>query len=439
MPVDIESLTDPADLWAAQQVFRTAMVGVPLLEREVGGELNEPGRTFGARIGGELVGTVNSYTSWLVVPGGQRVPHAAVTHVGVLPTHARRGIASALLRRQLIDIAERGEIVATLRATQGGIYERFGYGVAGSAARLEIDRRRARFRDTVPESGPVRLLAPADAWEVPAKIYATAGVSWVGAIDRPPQWWRLLQSKGDSGHVAVHGEPGAEDGFVRYHGAAESAGWPRSPHRTVVVDDLVATTPAAYLGLIRHLLAADIVDSVVIPMAAPDAPLRHLLTDERAVTVTDIRDETWLRVVDVAAALQRRAYKPGPPVVSRSRIRSCRPTTRPTGSPRTARRRPTLPPISAPISPRSPPPTSVARRGVIWRWRAEWWSTDPVPRPPPICCSRWTITRSAERISDGMSSGVAGSGQSRVRRPVPGSGAGGRHRKLPAPNVPPRQ
>ncbi|NKY33443.1 GNAT family N-acetyltransferase [Nocardia speluncae] len=314
MSVDIGALTDRADLWAAQQVFRTAMVGVPLLDPAAADGLNEPGRTFGARVGGELVGTANSYTSWLVVPGGERLPHAAVTHVGVLPTHARQGIASALLRHQLTDIAERGEIVATLRATQGGIYERFGYGIAGSAARLEIDRRRVRFRDTVPESGPVRLLAPADIWEVPAKIYATAGVSWVGAIDRPPQWWRLLQVKGDRGHVAVHGDPGAEDGFVRYHGA-ESAAWARDPKRTVVVDDLVATTPTAYLGLIRHLLAADIVDSVVIPMAAPDAPLRHLLTDERAVTVTDIRDETWLRLVDVAAALRRRAYKPGAPVV----------------------------------------------------------------------------------------------------------------------------
>lgn len=313
MSVDIETLTDPADVWAAQQVFRTAMTGVPLLESDAE-DLNEPGRTLGVRDGGELVGTVNSYTSWLVVPGGQRVSHAAVTHVGVLPTHTRRGIATALLRRQLADIAERGEVLASLRATQGGIYERFGYGIAGSAARLEIDRRRARFRDTVPESGPVRLLAPADAWEVPAKIYATAGVAWVGAIDRPPHWWRLLQLKGDRGHVAVHGERGAEDGFVRYHGA-ESAGWARSTERTVVVDDLVATTPAAYLGLLRHLLAVDIVDSVVIPMAAPDAPLRHLLTDERAVTVTDIRDETWLRVVDVAAALRRRTYKAGPPVV----------------------------------------------------------------------------------------------------------------------------
>lgn len=314
MPIDIDILTDAADLRAAQQVFRTAMVGVPPLSAESGDGLNELGRTLGARVAGELVGTVNSYTSWLVAPGGARLPHAAVTHVGVLSTYARQGIASALLRRQLTDIAERGEVVASLRATQGGIYERFGYGVAGSAARCEIDVRRARFRDTVPAAGPVRLLTPADGWEVPAKIYATADVSWTGAIDRPSHWWRLQQLMRGHGHVAVHGEPGAEDGFVRYR-ADETTDWSRRPERTVVVDDLVATTPAAYLGLVRHLLSADIVDRVVLTATAPDAPLRHLLTDERALRVTEIRDETWLRLIDVAAALTRRAYRPGRPVV----------------------------------------------------------------------------------------------------------------------------
>ncbi|GGK99486.1 GNAT family N-acetyltransferase [Nocardia jinanensis] len=313
MPIDIDILTDTADLRTAQQVFRTAMVGIPPLSAEAGDSLNEPGRTLGARVKGALVGTVNSYTSWLVAPGGDRLPHAAVTHVGVLSTHARQGIATALLRRQLGEIAARGEVVASLRATQGGIYERFGYGVAGSSARCEIDVHRARLRDTVPAAGPVRLLAPGDAWEVPAKIYATAEVAWTGAIDRPPYWWRLQELMRGHGHVAVHGEPGAEDGFVRYR--AEGAEWTRGPRRTVVVEDLIATTPAAYIGLVRHLLGADIVDAVVLNAAAPDAPLRHLLTDERALRVTDIRDETWLRLIDVPAALTRRAYRPGPPVV----------------------------------------------------------------------------------------------------------------------------
>ncbi|MFI9533988.1 GNAT family N-acetyltransferase [Nocardia fusca] len=314
MTVDIDIVTDAADARAAQQVFRTAMVGGPPISAEAADGLNEPGRTLGARVGGELVGTVNSYTSWLIAPGGARLPHAAVTHVGVLPTHARQGIAAALLHRQLTEIAARGEVVASLRATQGGIYERFGYGVAGSSARCEIDVHRARFRETVPAAGPVRLLAPADGWEIPAKIYATADVTWTAAIDRPSYWWRLQGLLRPQGHVAVHGESGAEDGFVRYR-AAESVEWVRGPRRTVVVDDLVATTPAAFIGLIRHLLSADIVDVVVLSAISPDTPLRHLLTDERAVRVTDIHDETWLRLVDVPAALARRAYRPGRPLV----------------------------------------------------------------------------------------------------------------------------
>ncbi|WP_040792493.1 GNAT family N-acetyltransferase [Nocardia paucivorans] len=314
MSFDVEVLTEAADLRAAHQVFRTAMVGIPPLAADSAHDLVEPGRVLGVRDGGELVGTANSYSGWLVVPGGERVPHAAVTHVGVLSTHARRGVATALMRRQLAEIAARGEIVATLRATQGGIYQRFGYGVAGSSARLEVDRRQARFRDTVPAAGPVRLLAPEVIWELPERIHAIAGVSRVGEIHRSPYWWRIQRLFRGHGHVAVHGSPGAEDGFVRYR-AVDTVDWSRSAHRTVLVDDLVTTTPRSYVGLVRHLFDIDIVDMVVFTAIAPDTPLRHLLIDERAVRVTDIRDETWLRLVDVPDALARRAYRPGPPVV----------------------------------------------------------------------------------------------------------------------------
>ncbi|MEU6563001.1 GNAT family N-acetyltransferase [Nocardia nova] len=312
--IALETLTADDEVRAAGDIFRTAMVGLPPLPQGADG-LVEPGRTLGARLDGGLVGAADSYTSWLVVPGGQRVPHAAITHVGVLPTHTRRGVVSALLRRQLADIAERGEVVASLRATQGGIYERFGYGVASSYATLELDLRRARLRDTVIPGGPVRYLLPGDRWETLAKIYAVADISWTGAIDRGPYWWRFQELvAGDSGWTVVHGDPGAEDGFLRYR-PADSAGWPRNPQRTVVVDDWVATTPAAYSGLLRHLLTHDIVDRIVFTFAPVDSPLRHLFTDERVITVAGAHDETWLRLVDVHGALDRRAYRDESPVV----------------------------------------------------------------------------------------------------------------------------
>ncbi|MFD3701853.1 GNAT family N-acetyltransferase [Nocardia sp. NPDC058658] len=314
MTVDVDTLHSDDDLHAAGALFRAAMVGLPPLPAHRD-HLSEPGRTLGARIDGQLVGTAEAYTSWLVVPGGARIPHAAVTHVGVLPTHTRRGVLTALLCRQLDDIAERGEVVATLRASEGSIYERFGYGVASSFASLDLRRGRARLRDTVPASGPVRFVEPADAWKLFPQIYATAAISWTGAIDRPEYWWKLKERTAvEPVYTVTHGPVGAEDGFARYH-PVDTANWFRSRERTIVVDDFVATTPQAYLGLVRHLLTVDLVDKVTFAFAPVDAPLRHLFTDERAVEVAAVYDETWLRLIDVHAALARRTYRDGPPVV----------------------------------------------------------------------------------------------------------------------------
>lgn len=302
--IEIRTLDTDEDVRAAGAVFRTAMVGLPPLP-ETAERLSEPGRTLGAVLDGDLVGAADSYTSGLVVPGGARVPHAAVTHVGVLPSHTRRGVLTALLRRQLADIAERGEVVASLRASEAVIYERFGFGVASSVATVEVASRRARLRDSVPDAEPVRLVDPASSWKLFAEIYATAGGSWTGAIDRPEYWWRQQELRYHGpGYAVVHGV----DGFARYH-PLDIESWFTSPQRSIVVDDLVAGTPQAWLGLVRHLLSVDLVDRVIFGFAPVDSPLRFLFTDDRAVTTTSVRDETWLRLIDVPAALNARTYR----------------------------------------------------------------------------------------------------------------------------------
>ncbi|OBH05742.1 GNAT family acetyltransferase [Mycobacterium sp. E2699] len=314
MTTDIRILDSEDDLIAAGNVFRAAMVGFPPLSNLAPGQIStllEAGRTVGAFAGGRLVGTADAVTSGLTLPGGAVVGHAAVTRIGVLPSFTRKGIATELIRHQLHDIAARGEVVATLRASEATIYGRFGYGVASSSQTLEVQTARATLRPGVGTGGPVRLLDVGEAWDVLPRIYATHRPSRPGTIDRPQVWWQSLRMRTESSpgpsYVAVCGDPGSESGFARYR-PLDTEAWFVSDQRTIAVEDFFAPTPDAYLGLLRFLLGLDLIDRVVFWMLPVDDPLPWLLVDRRAVRVTAVRDETWLRVIDAEAALAGRRY-----------------------------------------------------------------------------------------------------------------------------------
>jgi predicted acetyltransferase len=280
MTHEIRVLDTEDELIKAANVFRAAMVGFPQLSELQPGQISkllEPGRTLGAFVGSQLVGTTDAATSTLTLPGGTRIGHAAVTHVGVLPSYTRRGIATDLLRRQLCDIRDRGEVVATLRASEATIYECFGYGVASSSNTVELLTARAELRTDVGYGGPVRLVDPGDAWDLLPRIYNDNRPTRPGSIDRPAVWWQSQQLRAGSGadasYVAVHGTSGDETGFARYH-PVDTDAWFASDQRTVVVDDLFAPTAEAYLGLLRFLLELDLVDRIVFSMLPLDDPLQ---------------------------------------------------------------------------------------------------------------------------------------------------------------------
>ena len=314
MTTEIRVLDSEDDLIAAANLFRTAMVGFPPLSNLQPGRISkllEPGRTVGAFAGRQLVGTADAVTSGLTLPGGAIVGHAAVSHIGVLPSFTRKGIATALMDHQLRDIAARGEVVATLRASEATIYGRYGYAVASSSQTLEVQTARAALRPGVGGAGPVRLLDAAQTWDVLPRIYAENRPSRPGTIDRPEVWWQGLRMRSESSsgpsYVAVCGEPGSESGFTRYRPVAAEK-WFISDQRTIAVEDFFAPTTDAYLGLLRFLLGLDLVDRVVFWMLPVDDPLPWLLVDRRATKVTAVHDETWLRVVDARQALAARRY-----------------------------------------------------------------------------------------------------------------------------------
>jgi predicted acetyltransferase len=312
---EIRVLDGEDDLIAAANLFRTAMVGFPPLPKLAPGRITkllEPGRTLGAFVDKELVGTADAVTGGLTLPGGAIVGHAAVTHIGVLPSFTRRGIATELIHHQLRDITARGEVVATLRASEATIYGRYGYGVASSSQSVEVQTARAALRPEVGTGGAVRLIEATQAWDVLPRIYAENRPSRPGTIDRSEVWWQGLrlrtESSSGASYVALHGEPGSESGFARYR-PIDTGTWFVSDQRTIVVEDFFAPTIEAYLGLLRFVLGLDLIDRVIFWMLPLDDPLPWLLVDRRAARVTAVHDETWLRIIDAEKALSARRYE----------------------------------------------------------------------------------------------------------------------------------
>lgn len=124
-----------------------------------GSAIIELDRTIVAHDGDVPIAGAASYRCSLTIPGAVQ-PIAAVTWVGVAPTHRRRGILTSMMRRQLHGLYESGaEPIAVLNASEATIYGRYGYGIASRLARVDAAKTELRFRSDVDfGAGTIRLL-----------------------------------------------------------------------------------------------------------------------------------------------------------------------------------------------------------------------------------------------------------------------------------------
>jgi len=120
-------------------------------------------RVHAAWEGNRIVGGTGAFSFRLSVPGGGEIPTAGTTIVGVLPSHRRRGVLTAMTRAQLDDCRERGDLAAYLWASEGTIYPRFGYGLASRIGAMTLPRERTQFALPFEARGVVRLLDLAEA------------------------------------------------------------------------------------------------------------------------------------------------------------------------------------------------------------------------------------------------------------------------------------
>ena len=274
----------------------------------------EPDRTWAAFEDGRVCGTFRSWATEITVPGGERLPAAAVAAVTVKPTHRRRGILTSLAAAEHAAIRERGEAFGLLYASEYPIYGRFGYGPGCRVANWTLDTLRTGFLGD-PVSG-MELITPDEvAAGILKDIFETLRPRQAGEIRRRDFRWLDDVGLRDpgwrppwKGFLAVHRGPSGEpDGYARYR--SEEKWVNRLPSSNLVVDELHALNHQAATALWRFLAEVDLVTTVTANGRSPSDSLPWLLSNARAASVNEVGDGMWVRLFDVPRALAARTYE----------------------------------------------------------------------------------------------------------------------------------
>ncbi len=269
-------------------------------------------RNLAAVDGSSIVGTAGIYSFEMGVPGGS-LPTAGVTMVSVKPTHRRRGILTNLMATQLQQVAERGEAIAALWASESSIYPRFGYGLASERATLQLPRVYATFSEPVVAKGEYRQADSAEVAETWPAFRNGFVTKHAGFLSRHQAGWRRLLRdeeewrEGYTANVYINYEVDGElRGYVRYR---VKQGWSDRdlPTGTVKVEELLSEDNEAYRALWQYVFGVDLVDKIEAPFRRSDEPLYYQLADPRRLE-RRVDDALWLRIVDVEGALGGRRY-----------------------------------------------------------------------------------------------------------------------------------
>jgi len=309
---DVETfdITAWAFAFEAQEKFAECFLDMYPWERGRGVEVTDPSR---GKVGA-LVAAHSSHSLQMRVPGGRSIPASGLTWVGTHPGHRRRKLLTTMVADHFTRSKARGEPVSILFAAESAIYQRFGYGLAARERRVKI-KRRVRFR---PIPGSDDLTVKLETANVKKHEPIVEAVQ--GALNRPGSLSKVTEALFNELFIDLEGE---RDGFeplrilMVFDGEAPVAyalfqrkdlreyGNPRG---TVRVGVWSATTAAAAHRLWTVLSDLDLMDVTEAGKVALDEPLLHLIVDERSLKST-IRDNLWLRILDLKAALEGRGYE----------------------------------------------------------------------------------------------------------------------------------
>lgn len=272
-----------------------------------------PDRTVAAFDGETMVGTGGGFPLELTVPGGQ-LAMSGTTVVTVRPTHRRKGVLTAMMRFHLDDAREREEPLAGLWASESAIYGRYGYGSAVDRHETEVDGRTVQFIGEAP-AGQVQLVEIDEAKKLAPGIHDRVRRQRPGMFARTELWWehrlfydpeRWRDGASSRRWVFYFDAAGNATGYVAFR---QKEKWEEQlAGGSVFVTELLAVDDEAHTGLWRFLTGVDLFPIAHYWSAPVDDPLPWKVNDRRRVQRKRY-ESLWLRLLDVPAALEARAYE----------------------------------------------------------------------------------------------------------------------------------
>lgn len=259
----------------------------------------------------DCVGHASYIHAGISIPGGTHLPSAAVTRVGVLATHRRRGAARGLIE-SLVREAGRAEFpIMTLWASEPGIYPNFGFGMSNWAAQVTFDPRRVLPFRGAAQHGSLRLLKPAEIVPVIETLSRRLGADRPGYFVRP----RVVLERnsvaavtGSSAeYVVAYEVDGVVEGYARYE--ISTSGFDLGMYSRGVVRELFATSPSIELALWTYIASIDLIDEWQAPIRPVDDLARTATADPRAWQTVRVEDEQWIRLIDIDRCLAERTYR----------------------------------------------------------------------------------------------------------------------------------
>ena len=265
-------------------------------------------RAWVVRDRGRIIANLGVIETDLSLPGGARLPVAAVTAVGVAQTSRRRGLLRALMAAAHDEAVAHGEPVAALFASETPIYGRFGYGATAPGHSYTIKRAHTRFRTPADtrlvqpvEVSQARATWPAlhDAWrdQRGGAGGLSAGLWQLGVEVDPPSW------RGGSTARQLVEIPGRA--YARYRlsgGHQEGLG-----NGEVSIIEFVALDPEAEAALWQYLCDLDLTARITLDLAPPDDALPAMVTEPMALGMRPA-PALHTRILDLPRALATRSY-----------------------------------------------------------------------------------------------------------------------------------